>query len=520
MYLCKILKKITFKIIDKIQDFSFKKLFIMKKLLFYSIITMFLFSCNQSFNGISNGELPAGYQISGVVNSYDLVYGGSGKSDDEYVSGMIVDNSGSMYVSMNVTTDRANENLIITKVKSDGTLAWGQQYDATNEKTPDSGENGETGGTAGSISIDSEGNIYIISTETIPKTSDVILIIKINASTGEIMWQKRWKLEWPADGGYGLAYQSSFGYAIDATGDYVYFTGSTGSNKVVVNALNKEDGSLFFQYGLDIVAGSMSRGYAIKNDGNGNLFIGGVNGSYSFFAKIGNANTQSPTLTWVKDTGLPFGARINGIDIDNSGVYFSCDIRGVDTYFEIMKIDFDGNLKWAKSFPGASGNKNNTHSISIFGDYVYAGGSIRITGMDELGDAIVVKLSKENGNLDWFGIYTTGNLSEESSNQRIKGIAFLNDQIFVAGQIYPANANSEHYYGSWVESNLNMSDFSVNFSNITEDAFEPFTLGEVRDGEGIMSQYTVATLQNSKNKIAQNTPDCDAFMMKFSLTEQ
>lgn len=487
----------------------------MKKLFFILLFAIFAFSCNFN-NEISNSDLPAGFSVSNVEIGYDLVYGGAGNNDDEHFSGMVLDNSGAMYSSMNVTTAQADENLVITKINSDGTLAWGQQYNSTNEKSPDSGENGETGGTAGSISMDSDGNIYIIGTETIPTTSDAVLIVKIDATSGDIIWQKRWKLEWPADGGYGLAYQAGNGYAIDATGDYVYFTGTTGSNKIIVNALNKDDGSLFFQYGLDIVNGSMSRGYAIQNDGNGNLFIGGVNGSYSFIAKINNANTQTPSLAWVKDPGLSFGARINGIDIDNSGVYFSCDIRGVDTFFEIMKIDFNGTLIWAKSFPGASGDKNNTHTISVIGEFIYAGGSIRTTGMDELGDALLVKLSKEDGTLDWFQIYTTGNTSEKSSNQRIKGIAISGEDIYVAGQIYPANANSEHYGGSWVtDKSLETNDVSIFFSDITPDSFEEFATGEIRDGEGTMSEYNVATLQNSKDKIATNTPDCDAFMIKF-----
>ncbi len=491
----------------------------MKKLLFLTVIALFLYSCDPTHSGnISNSDLPAGFHVSSINNSYDLVYGGAGNNDDEHVSGMVLNSAGEMFVSMNVTTTMADENLIITKLKADGTLAWGLQYNSTNEKTPDSGENGETGGTAGSISMDSDGNIYVIATETIPLTSDVVLVIKLNGSTGEIMWQKRWKLEWPADGGYGLGYQGSEGYAIDATGDYVYFTGACGSNQVLLVALNKNDGSLFYQYALDLVYQTKDRGYAIKQDASGNLFLGGVTGSYAYIAKITGGNTSTPSVAWVKNAGLSYGARINGIDIDNSGVYYSCDIRGVETDFEVLKIDFDGNLQWAKTYPGKSNDKNNTHVVYVSGDYVYAGGRTGQDGMDNLGDALLVKMNKNDGSLVWSGIYYTGNKGEESDDQRIKGIAILNDEIYVAGQIYPANANFEHYYGSWVENkSYETNDASASFSDINYASFEVFPDGEVRDGAGTVSNYTAGQLQNSKDKSAQNTPDCDAFMIKFKL---
>lgn len=478
---------------------------------------LFLYSCEQGYNDINNSELPSGFAVSELQNDYDLVYGSGGNSDDEHISGMVVNSQGAMFVSMNVTTTTADENLIITKVNSDGTLAWGKQYNSTDEKTPDSGENGETGGTAGSISMDSDGNIYIIATETIPTTSDVVLILKIDGTSGEIIWQKRWKLEWPADGGYGLGYQGSEGYALDATGDYLYFTGACGSNQVLVVALNKTDGSLFYQYALDLVYQTKDRGYAIKQDASGNLFIGGVTGSYAYIAKINNGNTATPSVAWVKNVGLSFGARINGIDIDASGVYYSCDIRGVETYFEVMKTDFDGNFEWASYFPGSADDRNNTHVVYVSGDYVYAGGRTGQDGMDALGDALLIKLAKTDGSLAWSGIYTTGNSNEESADQRIKGIAFMNGTVYLAGQIYPANANSVHYFGAWVEPNLLVGSETLYFTDINYSSFEIFPDGEVRDGEGVMTDYNSGILQNSKDKVADNTPDCDAFMMKLNL---
>jgi len=478
-----------------------------------------VFSCKNNDNGISKSDLPDGVKISDVENIFDLVYGGSGNNDDELTSGMVADNSGNMYVSMNVTNTQANKNIIVIRINSDGTLAWGKQYDsAGNEWSPDSGENGETGGTTGSISMDNDGNIYVVGLTDNEEIGYAVLIMKINPANGEIIWQKAWKPEWPAEGSYPLARQDAEGYAIDATGDYVYVTGDCGTNQVLVLAFNKSDGSIVFQKGLDIVSGTKDRGYAIKEDASGNLFLGGVNGSYAWIAKLTNANTNSPEVAWLKNAGLSYGARINGIEIDDSGVYYSCDIRGVNTTFEIFKTDFDGNVKWAKSFPGASNDRNNTHTVYINGNYVYAGGRTGQTGMDLMGDALFVKMNKNDGSIVWAGIYYTGKDAEESASQRIKGIAVVGDNVYIAGQIYPVDQNIEHYYGSWVEDkSWATADESVSPSAITPAEFMTFETGEVRDASINVTDYSVGTLQNSEDKTASNPPDCDVFLMKFKL---
>ncbi len=492
----------------------------MKKIgLFAMLFALLVMSCNKDKNGVSNSDLPSGVKISDVTNIYDLVYGGSGNNDDEKTSGMVADNSGNIYVSMNVTNTQANKNIIAIRVNTDGTLAWGKQYDCSGEDlSPDSGENGETGGTAGSISKDSDGNIYIVGTSKTDEMGSAVVLLKLNASDGSIIWQKNWKPDWPSEGSYPLGNQEAEGYALDAHGDYVYVTGTCGTNQVLVLAFNKNDGSLVFQKGLDIVSGTKDRGYAIKEDASGNLFLGGVDGSYAWIAKISGANTNSPTVEWVKYPGLSYGARINNIEIDASGVYYSCDIRGVSTKVMVFKTDFNGTVQWAKSYPGADSDRNNTHVVYVSGDYLYIGGQTAQEGMDLMGDALLAKLKSSDGSLVWSAFYYTGKDAEESDEQRIKGIAVVGDNVYVAGQIYPTDKNSEHYYGSWVENkDITLLDENVSMSDVTTSDFEDFDDGEVRDASGQMTDYSVGTLQNSKDKTTQNPPDCDAFMMKFKL---
>lgn len=483
-----------------------------------AILVLSFSSCKEKDPNNVKIDLPQGFRSASVNTDFSLTYGGSGNNDDELVSGMVADNSGNMYVTMNVTDAAANKDIIVVKVNADGSLGWAQRYDnnGNNDWSPDSGENAETGGTANSISIDSEGNIYVIGTTTDDNASESAIVLKISSADGTIIWQKMWKEEWPT--GSPVASQSNQGYGLDAESDYVYVTGVTGTNKVIVVALNKADGSLFYQYTLDIVSGTKDRGYAIKQSPAGDLFIGGVTGSYAYIAKISGANTSTPTLAWVKNAGLSYAARINDIDIDDSGVYMSCDIRGVQTYFEAMMIDFDGNFQWAKTFQASDADRNNTHVVKIDGSSLYVGGRIGESGLDTYyGDGLLLKLDKANGDLNWAKIYYTGNSDEQAAEHRIKGIAINGSNILVAGQVYGSNDNVDHFYGEWIKNSaLTLQDVTNSLTNISSATFEQVDNGEVRDGLGTLSSNT-GTLQNATDKTISSPPDGDAFMMKFSL---
>jgi len=478
------------------------------KFLLLMLISIVLFSCNQG-----NTDVPSDFKTDKVNTVYDLVYGGSGNNDDELVSGMVMDNSGNIYFSMNVTTTDANRNIVYVKINSDGSLAWAKVFDEGEDKSPDSGENGETGGTAGSISIDSDGNIYIVGYSNTSTDGEGLLVLKVNPADGSLIWQKKWETEWPT--GYPTASQAASGYAIDAHGDYVYVTGECGLNSVVVLALGKENGDLIFQKSLDIVSGTKDRGYAICQSGT-NLFVGGVDGSTAWFAKISNATSSSPTLEFVKNAGLSYGARINQILSDGTNLFFSCDIRGVATKFMVMKTDIDGGFLWGKSYPGTNDDRNNTHVIYLQGDNIYVGGRIGVTGLSLMGEALTLKMSKSDGKLEWTKIYYTGKDSEDAAEQRVKGIAVNGNDVTIVGQIYPDDGNTQHYYGDFIlpKDEPTLNDESVSISAITSATFEDFS-GEVRNAGGTISDYTAGSLVNSKDKTATNPPDCDAFIIKF-----
>ncbi len=493
----------------------------MRNVFYVFLVTLFFTSCekivdDEDIDTNPDTEIPDGFRISTVTTDYHKLYGAPGNNDDELTSGMVADAAGNIYFSLNNTKD-----IMITKLNADGSLAWAKAWDGNyRDRSPDSGENAETGGTANSISIDSDGFIYVSAAISDVSQNNIhsALILKLDPSNGAIVWQKLWKHEWPTAS--VLAYMDAQAYGIDASADYVYLTGADGSNRVFVVALDKSNGSLFFQYALDIINGTKDRGYVLKPDALGNLFVGGVTGSYAYLAKITSANTASPIIDWVKKVELGYGSRFNAIDIDTeNNIYLSCDRRGAQTFFSIIKLDGNASLLWGKTFPGKNEDRNNTHVVRALGDAVYAGGRISEAGLDtEFGDGLLLKLDKNNGSLLWSGIYFSGNSDEEKAEHRIKGIAESNGKLLVVGQVYSSNYNSSHFYGDWLASEIDLIDFLPLINPFAYHSFETITTGEIRDASGnYMDANSSYVLQNAKDKNDGTPPDGDAFIMKIDL---
>lgn len=493
-----------------------------KNLIYLFAIAVFFAACNpddpeDNQDPNINIAIPDGFNQASYSSDFHIVYGGNGNNDDELVSGMVADNSGNSYFSVN-----SNKDIIIGKVNTDGTLGWAKKWDGNyTDRTPDSGENAETGGTANSISIDSEGNIYVVAAASDVSQNNIFsaLILKINSSNGEIIWQKKWKHEWNEEGSSVLAYMDAQPYGVDAEGDYVYVTGADGRNRIFLLALNKNDGTIFTQNTLDIVSGTKDRGYVVKHDQNGNVFIGGVTGSYPYLSKINGANTATPILEWTKKIDLGYGSRINGIDIDNNEIYLSCDRRGAQTYFSVIKLTNDGSQVWGKTYPAKNEDRNNTHTVSVAGDYVYVGGRIGVEDLDTFyGDGLLLKLNKSDGSKIWGGIYYSGSSDEEKAEHRIKGIAVVGSEVYVAGQVYSGNDNYEHFYGEWIAAENTLEDYQAVISDLTAFEFASIETGEVRDAEG---SYTAPAsnfvLQNATDKKDATPPDGDFFLTKISI---
>ncbi|MCP4440852.1 MAG: hypothetical protein GY810_18170 [Aureispira sp.] len=485
----------------------------MKNLIGIILVLITFWACETEPS--DTNEIPKEYSKAGYTEAMHKVFGGAGNNDDELVSGAVVDDSGNVYFSLNT-----NKDVIIGKIDAGGSLGWSKKWDGTyDDESPDSGGNAETGGTANSISMDASGNIYAVLSSSDVSQNNIYsaIILKINPSDGSTAWAKQWKPEWPT--GSVIARMDARASGVDATGDYVYVTGSTANGDVVLLAINKGDGSIFYQRTLDIVPGTADKGHVLRKDNNGNLFICAISGSSAHLVKISSANTANPAVAWVKKVDMGVGSKFNSIDIDNNELYLSCDIRGVTTYFNVLKLSNDGAIQWGKTYPGNDNDRNNTHVVKVVGSSVYIGGRTAQKGLDnQMGDGLLVKLDKSTGALQWHGYLFSGLEDGQSAEHRIKGIHAKGSNVYIVGQVYTGNANSGHFTGDWVTKEATLQDYAPTFTDVTALNLSTPSTGEIRDATGT---YTDAgsnyVLQDAVSKTQTSAPDGDLFYVKMSL---
>lgn len=466
---------------------------------------------------------PSASEFSDNKVSFAKVYGGSASGDDELFSGIVYDASGNGYFSANVPGDFADRNILIGKINSDGSLAWSKVWKGTYlDKSPDSGQNGESGGTAGSIVLDNSGGLYItgISSSVSQNNNFSVLVLKLNTADGSIAWEKLWREQWPSDANY-LAGMSCEAYACDVNGQNVYVTGNTGNNEVFLLVLDRDNGSIVKQYAADLSAGYAERGYAIRVGPSGKVYMSGSYSSNSFLISVADPVAADTAIAEFVRLELGYASAVNSMVMDESeNLYLSCDRRGAATYFSVVKMNSGLGLEWGITYTGA-GDRNNTHIVALADNYVYAGGRLGIDEYDmEYGDGLILKIDKTTGVLKDAGMYYSGNSGETKAEHRIKGIAVINNSLYIAGQVYTGNYNYDTYDAQWVANPSSAESYSPVVSTQAAPQFHAITTGEVRDASAervftdAPSQYV---LQSAASKTGTNPPDGDLLFMKLTL---
>lgn len=283
-------------------------------------------------------------------------------SNDNGEGGVVTDALGNVYIAGSMQGDA-----FLAKYDAGGTLQW-SQYWATPE--PD---------TAGSVSVDGRGNIYIAGMTGedpgIGGNRDV-LIAKYDANGTRL-----WSWQFGTD-------ESDWGYGVSADGlGNVYVAGRTWGDLAGPHLDGRDDGFLVkydtngnFQWGQQL--NGIAEG--VSADGLGNVYVADIGGSVSKFDAGG-------TLQWTSPVGISGG---QGVSTDGQGnVYVSGATTGLghappaqsnpDVY--VAKLDADGALQWTRqlgtAFSGA-GTKpffdNFEYCGNVFADgagNVYVAGS-------------------------------------------------------------------------------------------------------------------------------------------------
>ncbi len=443
---------------------------------------------------------------------------------DEMISGSVTDAQGNTYFSGNDTmiagADGFNKDIIIGQIKADGSLGWLKVwYGPKHDLSIDPGQNGESGGSSNSITMDDEGNIYVVGVTSKTSGSNyAALIIKLNPADGSIIWEKVWRPEFRSS---QIGWQEADAYAVDVKGDYVYVAGSTlGNAAVMFLALNKSDGSVYFNKAFDLTHMENDRAFCLKVDNNGNAYMGGSLGGSAMLMKVNSVNTQDPQLEWVKSVDGGTGTNINSMDIDEEGkIYAALDVRGAATSFTFLKFDTDGSILWGNQ-NASSGQKNNVYLVRYLNGSVYAGGRVGIGEIDgvvgydtQFGDGYLIKANKDTGDMDWSLFYYSGKGPDEIAGFFVKGLGFVNNKLYVIGHMWAKSGN--RYNGYWYDGVQALTSYAPSVTDVPlltgADLVDHIDLpdAEVQDASGLR-QYIDAPM---------GTVDNDGDKRKFTYSD-
>ncbi len=455
-----------------------------------------------------------------------------GQKTDEMVTGMVADDHGNVYFTGQATgiKDKFAYDLFYGKINSEGELDYAKLWHGPyRDYTRDPGQNAESGGSAGAITIDEKGFVYIAGavSPTSFNNNFAALILKIDPNTGEIVWEKLWRPEWP---GSFLAKHSAEAYGIDVDSKGVYITGTTGAAiansdaLVFALGLEKKDGSIKFQQYIDPTPKTNDRGYCIKSDKKGNLYIGGLAAKVSLLIKLKNIYSDAPKTAWVKTLSTGWGSNINCIDIDTEGnIYTSVDRRGAKTDFSFLKISPQGELIWGKTYGGGSNKNNNCSFIKVVGDKLYTGGRTGQSWYDaQMGDGVLIKASAVDGKEIWSSFYFTGKGPDEIGEHRIKGIAVGDNSLYVIGQVYTGSLNGYRYWGYWYDGVSKLADYKpqIKDSGLDENSAMNIPKGAVKDATSartLVDINSVIPWQNASEKNDGYGPDADLIYWQLGL---
>jgi hypothetical protein len=413
----------------------------------------------------ANFSTPTRTKLHKVLGGADL---------DEMISGSVTDAAGNTYFhgndSMIAGADGFNNDIFMGQIKADGTLGWLKVwYGPKHDLSIDPGQNGESGGASNSITLDSDGNVYIVGVTTPTAGSNyAALVIKLNPTNGSIIWEKVWRPKFQAS---QIAWQRADAYSVDVKGDYVYIAGSTLDNAAVMFlALNKSDGSLFFNKAFDLTKMTNDRAFALKVDNNGNAYMGGSMNGAAMLMKVKSVNTATPELEWVKAIDGGVGSNVNSMDIDETGnVYLALDIRGAATSFTFLKVDPTGTLLWGAENASANDN-NNVQVIRYLGGDIYVGGRVGIgeingvVGYDtQFGDGYLIKANKDTGAMDWSLFYYSGKGTDEIAGYFLKGLGLVGNTLYVVGHMWAKSGN--RYNGYWYDGVQALASYAPTFTD-------------------------------------------------------
>lgn len=367
-----------------------------------------------------------------------------------------VTEGGRTFVSANVVGwwDSASADLAVACLLPTGALCWQRVWSAPfRQESPDPGQNFESGGGASSLSVGPSGDVWVAGRSGVSSTLDVwrSLILRIDGTTGDLVWARSWQ---PEPGDVTGLRQGSQAYAVDASdAQRVFVAGTTrGELDVWVAALDASDGRPLWSMTLDPAPTYTDRAYGLRYDGQGNLWVSGVTRAQALLMRIEGADTLAPRLSWAQRINLGVGTNLVDVALDEAGhAVVAVDQRGLSTQFRFARVRPDGTVAWGRSYDVVGRTeRHNTHGVQVVGDDVWVSGRIGLNGYDtSQGDGLIVRVALQTGAFRSAWFYYTGTQAIRAAMHRIKRVQVQGGRLVAMADTWVGASNRRDWAGHW-----------------------------------------------------------------------
>lgn len=245
--------------------------------------------------------------------------------------GVTVDDAGNIYVT-GYESPAGNEDIFVAKIDSDRNLVWADTYSG-------SGNQDDVGH---GITVDDEGNVYVVGYEYVPGEDRNIWVRKYDKD-GKVVWTKTHHGGAPGGRDYG------YGVAVDKEGN-VYVCGSeqvTGEGDNIWVGKYSSDGDVVWTGTYNGPANGYDEGSDITIDGTGNVYVTGARELTGNMETWLRKYTSDGDIVWTKTYGeTPAERGGTGVAVDRSGNVYVCG------------GDYDpehGCRIWVRKYEGAFG---------------------------------------------------------------------------------------------------------------------------------------------------------------------
>jgi len=318
-----------------------------------------------------------------------------------------------------------------------GAVLWTKRYDGVDNN----------GGVATAIAVSADGGkVFVTGTSTGQTTNVDYATVAYNATTGAVLWTKRY--DGPAHN-----YDAASALALSPDGSKVFVTGTsaaatTGQDYATV-AYNATTGALLWTKRYNGPTNGWDGPNAIAVGHAGMLFVTGGSPSATTsddFTTIAY-NTTTGARLWIKRYNVPGGndavARAVGVSPDSTKVFVTGQsvVSATENYSTVAYNAKTGAVSWAKQYAGPT-NFDFATALAVGP----GGGKIFVTGTSAGStsgeDYATVAYSATTGAVYWTKRFTTtGNNGDFA---KAAGISPDGTKVFVAGTSAGATSKDDY----------------------------------------------------------------------------